>query len=64
MKLRKKRHVEDLLTPELTVRAGGINGKTASVVPYGQTLGPPNESKSVLGHLDTESFEEVYFGKI
>jgi MoaA/NifB/PqqE/SkfB family radical SAM enzyme len=49
--------------PELTVRAGGIDGKTASVVPCCQTLGPPNEAKSVLGHLDTESFEDVYFGE-
>lgn len=49
--------------PEITVRAGGINGKTASIVPCCQTLGPPNESKSVLGHLDTQSFEDVYFGE-
>ena len=34
-----------------------------SVVPCCQTLGPPNESKSVLGHLDTQTFEEVYFGE-
>ena len=26
-------------------------------------MGPPNESKSVLGHLDKESLEEVYFGE-
>ena len=49
--------------PELTVRAGGINGQTAAVVPCCQTLGPPNEEKSVLGHLDNQSFEEVYFGE-
>jgi len=49
--------------PELTVRAGGLNGQTASVVPCCQTLGPPNEAKSVLGHLDTQSFEDVYFGE-
>lgn len=49
--------------PELTVRAGGLDGKTASVVPCCQTLGPPNESKSVLGHLDTQTLEEVYFGE-
>ena len=49
--------------PELTVRAGGIDGKNSAVVPCCQTLGPPNESKSVLGHLDNESFEDVYFGE-
>jgi len=49
--------------PELTVRAGGIDGKTAAVVPCCQTLGPPNEKKSVLGHLDESTFEDVYFGK-
>lgn len=49
--------------PELTVRAGGYKGRTASVVPCCQTLGPPNEEKSILGHLDKESFESVYFGE-
>ena len=46
----------------MTVRAGGDIGRTASVVPCCQTLGPPNEAKSILGHLDKQSFEEVYFG--
>ena len=49
--------------PELTVRAGGEPGRIASVVPCCQTMGPPNEAKSILGHLDKETFEEVYFGK-
>lgn len=49
--------------PELTIRAGGDNGRTGAIVPCCQTLGPPNEKKSILGHLDKESFEEVYFGK-
>lgn len=49
--------------PELTVRAGGQIGRTAGVVPCCQTLGPPNEAKSILGHLDNNTFEEVYFGK-
>lgn len=49
--------------PELTVRAGGDQGRTGAVVPCCQTLGPPNEAKSILGHLDKDSFEEVYFGK-
>jgi len=49
--------------PEITIRAGGEVGRTASMVPCCQTLGPPNEEKSILGHLDRSSFEEVYFGK-
>ena len=49
--------------PELTIRAGGDLGRTAAVVPCCQTLGPPNEAKSILGHLDKQTFEEVYFGK-
>ena len=49
--------------PEITIRAGGEIGRTASMVPCCQTLGPPNEEKSILGHLDKSSFEEVYFGK-
>ena len=49
--------------PELTVRAGGALGRTGAIVPCCQTLGPPNEEKSILGHLDKNSFEEVYFGK-
>tara|TARA_B100001964_G_scaffold237917_1_gene302369 strand:+ start:1411 stop:2373 length:963 start_codon:yes stop_codon:yes gene_type:complete len=49
--------------PELTVRAGGELGRTGSIVPCCQTLGFPNEIKSILGHLDNQSFEEVYFGE-
>ena len=49
--------------PELTIRAGGAEGRTAAVVPCCQTLGPPNEEKSILGHLDKQSFEEIYYGK-
>ena len=49
--------------PELTVRAGGNNGQTGAVTPCCQTLGPPNEAKSVLGHFSEQSFEEIYFGE-
>lgn len=50
--------------PEITVRAGGLNGKHGAVTPCCQTMGPPNESKSVLGHLEDQSFEDVYWGKL
>ena len=49
--------------PELTVRAGGEPGRLGAVTACCQTLGPPNESKSIMGHLDKESFEDVYFGE-
>jgi hypothetical protein len=47
---------------ELTIRAGGINGHRAAVTPCCQVLGPPTESASVLGHFDSQSFEEIYWG--
>ena len=50
-------------SPEITVRAGGNNLKRGAVTPCCQTLGPPNESKSVLGHLSDQTLEEVYFGE-
>ena len=59
----KRRSCGRPFAPELTVRAGGKIGRTGSVVPCCQTLGPPNEEKSILGHLDRSSFEDVYFGK-
>lgn len=49
--------------PEITIRAGGLDGKRAAVTPCCQTLGPPNESKSVLGHLEDQTFEEVFWGE-
>lgn len=47
---------------ELTVRAGGINGEFAAVTPCCQVLGPPSESKSVLGHFSNQTFEEIWAG--
>lgn len=50
--------------PEITVRAGGVGGRHAAVTPCCQTLGPPNEEKSVLGYLDgEETLKDVYFGQ-
>ena len=45
------------------IRAGGEIGRTAALVPCCQTLGPPNEEKSILGHLDEQTFEEIYNGE-
>lgn len=49
--------------PEITIRAGGEEGRVAAIVPCCQTLGPPNEEKSILGHLDSEKFEDIYNGE-
>ena len=49
--------------PEITIRSGGSIGKTGAMVPCCQTLGPPNEEKSILGHLSDNSFEEIYWGE-
>ena len=48
--------------PEITIRAGGVLGLKGAVTPCCQTMGPPNESKSVLGHTETQSIEEIWFG--
>lgn len=60
--LKEKRSCGRPFAPELTVRAGGKEGRYGAVTPCCQTLGPPNELKSILGHFDTQSFEEIYFG--
>ena len=49
--------------PELTIRAGGKPGRSSAIVPCCQTLGPPNEEKSILGHMDNQTFEEIYNGE-
>jgi hypothetical protein len=61
---KKKKTCGRPFAPEITVRAGGLNGKHGAVTPCCQTMGPPNEAKSVLGHLEDESFEEVFWGKL
>lgn len=48
--------------PEVTIRAGGIGDHRGAITPCCQTMGPPNEKKSVLGHLDDHSFDDVFFG--
>jgi len=50
-------------SPDLTIRAGGLNGKNGAVVPCCQTMGAPKESKSVLGHLQDNTIEEIFNGE-
>lgn len=49
--------------PDFTVRAGGIGDHYGAVTPCCQTMGPPNEIPSVLGHMDTQSIAEVINGE-
>ncbi len=49
--------------PEITVRAGGLNGKYGAVTPCCQTMGPPHEAESVLGHTSEKSIEQVLTGE-
>ena len=48
--------------PEITIRSGGNGGLKGAVTPCCQTMGPPNESLSVLGHTETQTIEEIWNG--
>jgi len=50
--------------PEITIRAGGVDGKTGAVVSCCQTLGPPREAQSVLGHVSESSVKDIYTGEL
>lgn len=47
--------------PEITIRAGGINGHTLAVHPCCQVMG--NDQNAVLGHLDDTSIIDVWEGE-
>ena len=49
-------------SPDIVVRAGGHEGHTLAVHPCCQVLG--NDDAAVLGHLDTQTFEEVWNGEL
>lgn len=48
-------------SPDIVIRAGGLNGKSAAVHPCCQVLGRDDEA--VLGHLSDQTIEEVWNGK-
>ena len=54
----QKRSCGRPFAPYLNVRAGGLDGKYGAVVPCCYVLG--QDSKAVLGHLDTQTIEEVW----
>ena len=47
--------------PEITIRAGGLDGKTGAVHPCCQVLG--RDEEAVLGHLSENTFDEVWNGE-
>lgn len=51
------------LSAVLTIRAGGNGGKRGAVTPCCQTMGEPNEGKSVLGHASETSLDDIWFGE-
>lgn len=59
-RLGEKRSCGRPFAPLLQVRAGGLDGHQAAVVACCMVLG--QDSKGVLGHLDTQTIEEVVKG--
>jgi len=49
-------------SPDIVIRAGGIDGKHAAVVPCCMVLG--RDSEAVMGHLSDQTIAEVYNGDI
>lgn len=47
--------------PEITIRAGGLDGKTGAVHPCCQVLG--RDEEAVLGHTSENTIEEVWYGE-
>ena len=58
---REKRSCGRPNSPDIVIRAGGIDGKHAAVVPCCIVLG--QDSKAVLGHLSDQTIAEVYNGE-
>ena len=47
---------------EITIRSGGNDGHRGAITPCCQTMGQPNEAKSVLGHADDTSLADIWHG--
>lgn len=56
----QKRSCGRPFAPYINIRAGGLEGKKGAVVPCCFVLG--QDSKAVLGHLETESLLEIWKG--
>ena len=58
----KRRTCGRPFAPEITIRSGGNGGLKGAVTPCCQTMGPPNETLSVLGHVQNQTIEEIWYG--
>ena len=47
--------------PEITIRAGGLDGKTGAIHPCCQVLG--RDEEAVLGHMSENTFDEIWNGE-
>ena len=47
--------------PEITIRAGGLDGKTGAVHPCCQVLG--RDEEAVLGHMSEDTFDNIWNGE-
>lgn len=48
-------------SPDLVIRAGGLDGRTGAVAPCCQVLG--RDEEAVLGHTSEQSIEEIWYGE-
>lgn len=48
-------------SPDVVIRAGGLDGKKGAVHPCCQVLG--NDAAAVLGHCSDDTIEDVFFGE-
>lgn len=48
-------------SPDIVIRAGGLDGKNSAVHPCCQVLG--KDSEAVLGHLSENTIQEIWFGE-
>ena len=48
-------------SPDLVIRAGGLDGRTGAVAPCCQVLG--RDEEAVLGHTSENTVEEIWFGE-
>ena len=58
----KKRSCGRPFANDITIRAGGDNAQGA-VVSCSNTLGPPNETKSVMGYASKQSLYDIFYNE-
>lgn len=48
-------------SPDIVIRAGGLDGRTGAVAPCCQVLG--RDEEAVLGHTSEQTIEEIWYGE-